>query len=246
MKSNTRSPSIKSMKEAEKRRNIITFSIIAAIVVALFAAVIISIQMNSVTKVKEVVEPSNVTENYGILYTSEDAGGKPADPKAKIVLVEDLSCPACKQFEEQFAGDLDELVKSGQADIEYRLVGFLDDGPVVNNHSKRAGAASLCVRESNDDAGWKKFHDWLYENQPIEGQEGQTNQEFIDAAKDLNLTVDETCVKSERYVPWMQEATDKFNANEVPGTPTVYVNGEQVESSMTAIEAAVAEANEGE
>lgn len=237
---------VESHRAAEKRRNLITAGVLALLVVAIIGGAVWSAMSSRDTtpKATDLVAPANVTADYGIVLDADDVGGEvPADEVPRITLYEDFSCPACKNFEEMANATLVDLVKDGKADIEYRLVGFLDDGPVVGEHSKRAASASLCVRESNGMEGWKKFHDWLYENQPIEGTEGPSNRDFVAAAEDLGLQVDEACVTSEKYVPWMQQTTDKFNEDQVGGTPTVLVNGEVVESSPAAIVEAVEAAN---
>lgn len=235
---------VKQFEAQERRRNQITFGVIGVVVLLMIGGVIWSITANKVDKNTKVIEPSAMTKDYGIVYDSEAAGGEKVDAKAKVVLWEDFSCPFCKQFEAAAGDQLDEAVKAGEAEVEYRVVGFLDDGPAVNNHSKRAASAALCVRESNDTAGWKRFHDWLYENQPEEGSEGQTNTEFIEAAEDLGLAVDETCVKSERYVPYMQKATDAFNEANIGGTPTITVNGKDVDATPEALAIAIDNAQE--
>lgn len=228
---------VANFKAQERKRNLI-FAAVLLVVTLIIGGAVYGTQVNKAEKTQNLVAPKGVTDDYGVLYTPEDAGSKSLDKPVKITLVEDFSCPACKTFEESAGATLDNLVAQGRVALEYHMVGFLDDGPAVNNHSKRAGSAAYCVRDSDGMAGWRKYHDWLYENQPNEGSEGQSNQEFIDGAKKLGLNPDETCVKSEKYVPYMVEATTWFNEN-FSGTPTVLVDGEEVASDPLSIVKAV-------
>src|SRR5690606_38514286 len=95
----------------------------------------------------------------------------------------------------------------------------------------------LCVLEEGDMEDWKAFHDWLYENQPA--GPGPANSDFLKAMEDLEVPVERECVLSEKYVPWVAEATKEFNRNGPGQTPAVFVNEERVESSFAAIQAAL-------
>jgi protein-disulfide isomerase len=47
------------------------------------------------------------------------------------------------------------------------------------------------------------------------------------------------CVHGGRYGPWVRHVTDAATARGVTGTPTVYVDGRQVEATAAAVAQAV-------
>lgn len=231
----------------DKRMKLLVYGGTALAVLAMGIGVFFTIQgkKDSYEKVKDVVTPSVANKDYGITLTPSVLGSKVKDEDVKttVIIYEDFSCPACRVFEESTNATLVQLAKDGKANIEYRLVGFLDDGAAVGNHSKRAASASLCVAEAGGMGDWKKFHDWLYEEQPVEGLKGQSNLEFFEAAEELGLKVDEDCVRAETYVPWMKNATKAFRDAGVSGTPNVIINGKEVDANAVSIVKAVDAAN---
>lgn len=237
---------VETFKASERRRNIITVVIIGFVAAALLGSAIWSANKTSVDKNEKLIAPVAATKDYGVLYKPSDAGNtkvKDSDVKAHVVIWEDFSCPFCAQFEEASNETLLKLVEDGKADVEYRLTGFLDDLGAVGDHSKRAASASLCVLDDNGVVGWKKYHDWLYSNQPDEGSVGQTNNDFARGAKELGLKVDDKCFRAETYVPWMKNATERFRKDKIAGTPAVFVNGKKIESGPLPIVKAVDQAN---
>lgn len=247
-KNNKKAKNVVSNFEAQnRRRNLISAGIIGGVVLLLIVAAAYGIKSNSVDRNRDLIVPDTLTEDYGVVYKPSDAGADPAldeQVKAHIVIYEDFSCPFCQQFEQIADATFMQLVADGKADIEYRMVGFLDDRGAANNHSKRTAAASICVLDENGIEGWKKFHDWAYENQPVEGQPGPTDNEYVSAIEgELELKLAKDCLRSETYIPLFQEATDKFNADQIGGTPAVFVNGEEVETSPLEIVKAVDAAN---
>ncbi|KQY58678.1 hypothetical protein ASD11_03225 [Aeromicrobium sp. Root495] len=226
-------------KADKKQRNLITVAIVV-IVVALVAAGGWAIAKTSSENAvaEDVVPPASSTKDFGITYTPEDAGAsaavvkKSADP-VTVVLYEDFQCPVCKQFEAAFGAALDGLVKNGDIQIEYRLLNFLDNnGGSPNGYSGRAGSAALCVYDAQGGAAYKKVHDALYAAQPEEGTNGPEAPELIDTVKTAGITTNaalESCIKKEKYQPWIEEGVKDSREKKVSGTPTVMVDGKTVE-----------------
>ncbi len=221
----------KEREKAEKRqRNLITVGIVV-VVIALVAAGAYAIATTSDKNAKqdEVVAPKGATKDYGIPYTSEDAGGEAAPDAVKVVIYEDFQCPVCQAFEQANGAFLDAAVKAGDIEIEYRILTFLDRAS-PNQYSSRAGSAALCAFESGGGEAYKKVAAMLWATQPPEGSEGPENPALIDTLGQAGVkgaTV-ETCVTKEQFVPWLGEATEASRDADVSGTPTVRIDGKDV------------------
>ncbi|MCW2829421.1 MAG: hypothetical protein JWP31_113, partial [Aeromicrobium sp.] len=73
-------------------------------------------------------------------------------------------------------------------------------------------------------------HDYLYANQPDEGTAGPENAELIDGVKTVGITGIDSCVKTEKFVPWVDAAKDAGAKKKVSSTPTVLVAGKVLDN----------------
>ncbi|MET0821429.1 MAG: thioredoxin domain-containing protein [Aeromicrobium sp.] len=219
-------------KADRKQRNLITVGIVV-VVIALIAVGGYGINSASNKNKKEdkVVQPANATKDFGIVYTAADAGGTPpADAKpVSVELYEDFQCPACLQFEQQSSDYLKQQVASGAIDITYRPFSFLD-GQSQNKYSSRSTSAALCVLDKGGVKDYVKVHDYLYANQPAEGTAGPTNADLVKAFDGLGITGLDSCIKTEKFVPWVEKARDAGSEKGVGSTPTVKVAGKELQN----------------
>ena len=221
----------KEREKAEKRqRNFITIGIVV-VVLALIAVGGYAIKSTSdkTSKVDEVINPKGATDDYGINFTAEDAGGKAATDPVEVVIYEDFQCPVCKAFEQANGAFLDDAVKNGDITIEYRLLTFLDRAS-PNQYSSRAGSAALCAFESGGGEAYKKVASMLWANQPAENTAGPEDADLVDQLKQAGVSggTVESCVVKNRFVPWLGKATDASRDAKVNGTPTVRIDGKNV------------------
>ena len=226
----------KDRERAEKRqRNLITVGIVG-IVVALIAVAGVAYKMESDRREPSdaLIPPTGATEDYGVVYTPKDAGGTAKKDVVRVVIYEDMQCPICQSFEQANGQYLAEAVKSGEIEVEYRFVAFLDDlGASPNEYSRRASNAVLCAREEGGPKEFKQMHDLLYANQPEEKTFGPEDKELVESAVSVGLkqAAAEPCILKQRYVPWLEEATDAMSAAKVSGTPTVRIDGKDVKGT---------------
>lgn len=221
----------KEREKADKRqRNLITVAIVV-VVVALVAAGAwaIATTSNENAKVDESITPKGATQDYGVTYSPEDAGGQAKPDAVKVVIYEDFQCPVCQAFEQANGAFLDAAVEAGDIEIEYRVLTFLDRAS-PNNYSSRAGSAALCAFESGGGEAYKKVSQILWATQPQEGTAGPENPELIDTLKQAGVegAAVESCVTKEKFRPWLREATEASRDAKVNGTPTVRINGKDV------------------
>ena len=231
-------------KADRKQRNLITVAIVT-VVIALIAVggYAIKSENDKNKKETEVINPKNTTKDFGIAYTAADAGGEvPSGTKpVSVELYEDFQCPVCKSFEEQSGAFLKQQVQSGAITITYRPFSFLDEnGASPNRYSHRATNAALCALDSGGVDDYVKVHDYLYANQPEERTNGPENAQLITALEGLGVTGIDSCVLTERFVPWVDEAKAEGAKRGVNATPTVFVGGKKLDSpTPQAIQAAI-------
>lgn len=162
--------------------------------------------------------------------------GNTAAPKTVDVYL-DFMCPHCKTFEEMVGPTLEQLRDSGEAQVVYHPVTFLDRASSTQ-FSTRASAAAGCAAAANV---FPQFEKLLYANQPTEGGAGLPNQQLVALGQQAGAGGDfAQCVEDQRYAPWSQGVTQQAMQAGVSGTPTVKVNGQDVEASPQAIQQAVA------
>jgi protein-disulfide isomerase len=214
-------------KADRKQRNLITVGIVV-IVIALIAVGGWGIKAasDSNKKVTDVIQPANATKDFGIVYTTQDAGGTvPAGTTpVSVEMYEDFQCPACLQFEQQSSDFLKAQIASGAITITYRPFSFLDSSS-LNEYSSRSTNVAICALDQGGVKDYVKVHDYLYANQPQEGTAGPENADLIDAMKGIGITGIDSCVKTEKFIPWIEAAKDAGSKNDVSSTPTVLVAG---------------------
>lgn len=169
--------------------------------------------------------PSGVTDDFGVLLGDADA-------ETSIVIYEDLQCPVCADFEGAAGEQLQTAIEDGTAQVEFRIVSFLD-GASSNDYSSRAANALFVVLDTAGPEVFKEFHDVLFANQPAEGGAGPTDDELIQYAVQAGAAEDAITapINDKIYEQWIVNATDAMSKNGVTGTPTGFVNGEKVEGS---------------
>lgn len=167
-----------------------------------------------------------------------DAGFVIGDGPNVVEIYFDFQCPACKAFElggqnpetgETIPGALarlEPLLAQHKVKVIYYTVGILDyTSP--NKYSTRAAAAAACAADDGKIAAYAKT---LLQNQVEEGQPGPTNDKLIDLGAEVGLGDSfAKCVKDGKYLDWVPHVTKTFEDRGLKGTPSVFVNGKQIE-----------------
>ncbi|MBU8859194.1 MULTISPECIES: thioredoxin domain-containing protein [unclassified Micromonospora] len=158
-----------------------------------------------------------------------------------IDLYEDYLCPACKQFQQVNGETLNQLVDEGKVKLVFHPVAFLNRFSTTE-YSTRSSAASGCAAEGGK---FREFTEQLFDRQPPEGGAGLSNDELVDIGAGVGLNRDEfaSCVSDGTYRPWTEHVTDEASKAGVTGTPTIKVNGSELqdrspEGIRSAVEAA--------
>lgn len=226
-------------KADRKQRNLISVGIVV-VVIALIAIGGYGIKSASdANKVEtKLTVPAGVNDNYGILYTPEDATGTaPAAGAAapvEVILYEDFLCPACGALEQNSGAFLSSAVESGDISIEYRPYSFLLQQS-TNEYSQRAWNAAICVYDKGGAKAFKTYHDLLFANQPQEGGPGPEDPELISLAEQAGVTGIESCVNKQTYKRWIEDAKAQGDDDGVSGTPTLRIAGKDVSGANNTV-----------
>ncbi len=180
--------------------------------------------------------PSGMTDDYGVTVGDEAA-------PTTLTFYEDPQCPVCAAFEAEVGDEVAEAIESGDLKVEYRVVSFLDHAS-ENEYSSRAANALMVVQDAAGPDVFAELHRILYENQPAEGTAGPDDEQLVAWA--VEAGADEADVRdgieSGAFDQFVENATDRMSQDGVNGTPTVFVDGEQVQGDPAAAVVAVRDA----
>jgi protein-disulfide isomerase len=148
-----------------------------------------------------------------------------SEATAVVFEFSDFECPACAQFA---TGALQELKE------RYVHTGLVRwdryDFPLTRIHP-HAFLASRAARCADDQSRYWEYHDALYATQRAWREEEDAEESFLALGDALGLdgTAFRRCVRSDRHA---EEVTRNLRLGQllgVPGTPTLFVNGQRAE-----------------
>jgi protein-disulfide isomerase len=151
------------------------------------------------------------------------------DPNAPVVIdiFEDFQCPACRTYSAEIETLItDTYVATGQVYYVFHQYPFLDSAS-VNKESQQAANASMCAAEQG--LFWE-YHDILFANWNGENAGTFSDRRLVAFAETLGLDMDlfTTCFEDNRYHDEIQADFDLGTEKGVSGTPSVFVNGQQI------------------
>ncbi len=233
-------------KAARERTTYLTAAL--GVLVVLVAFVGIAVQSNRAKIQGDAVLDHGSVQN-GI------AVGNPA--KVTVDLFEDFQCPACLAFEQSVGPTIAADIAAGKIQARYHMLAFLDASSNGNNYSTRAANAAACASDVSV-ATFQKYHAILYgkdsngqNNQPAEGSNGRTDIQLEDWGKQAGIAGDDfstfqQCVSTQNHKAFVQAVTDNASKRNVVQTPTVQINGKELQdTSLDGFNAAVKAAGGG-
>jgi protein-disulfide isomerase len=165
-----------------------------------------------------------------------------SDAPVKVVIYEDFQCPICRELESATRTFLRENAAKGKVYVEFQPIHLLSTLP----YSGKALNAWAAVLHSASPEAALKLHDLLYDNQPYEQDSASITDEqiagWVKEAGGDNATVREAL--KTRDDTFFTVVDNLMRSEGIQGTPTVYVNGQQlplgsVPDTVSKIEAAV-------
>jgi len=154
-------------------------------------------------------------------------GGELLGRASAPVLVEeygDFRCPVCGQWERTVGPTVRRLVDQGRIRFEYHPIAFI--GP------ESVAAANAAA----DEGRFWAYHDLLFADQAPENSGALTTDRLLELGRQVGLTSQrfQQRVRDGTYDNWVRQATDQASQRGVTATPTVLVNGRQVDAALTA------------
>lgn len=165
------------------------------------------------------------------------AGATPKEGAPTVSVISDAQCPICKIMEETLGGELVRLARSGDIRLEFRPVAFLD-GRLGNDSSHRATEALACAAGVGR---YAEYNSALFANQPEHEGAGFTDEQLtstVPAAAKItgdDLSRLQHCYAGHHLADTVNQI-DMSNLKVLQtaggrGTPTLLVNGKQLEWS---------------
>lgn len=221
---------IAEQQRKERQRQGLIVGGILVVLLVIVIALFVSLRSGDTSGETADQVPSGVSDDYGVVVGDPDA-------PLEVVIYEDFQCPVCAQFEAAVAEDLAAAVEDGRAQVDYRLVTFLDDAS-PNEYSSRALNAAMVVLDTAGKEAFAEFHALLMKDQPAEGTEGHSDDQLIEYAVEAGADEDEVRpgIEDKIYEQWGVNATDQMSKNDVTGTPTVFIDGEVTENPADAVQ----------
>jgi protein-disulfide isomerase len=155
----------------------------------------------------------------------------PADARVVIQEFSDFQCSFCRQFAAGVKNQLvEQYIPTGQVRLEHYHY-IVIDGNVGGNESRRAAEASECAAEQGQ---FWNYYDILFANQVAPGSGTYSDRRLKAYAEAIGLDTGtfNVCFDSRRYASEVQAGQSLGNSLGVRGTPTLFVNGIQVQNPL--------------
>jgi protein-disulfide isomerase len=193
-------------------RNLV-IAVVVGVLLIMLVPTLLSKQTDSSAKI-----PASVSaeRGYGIVF-NEGLANVPL-----IEIYEDFQCPVCGQFEGLQGDYIESLIQDKKATVVYHTLSFL--GP----ESVNAANAAAC---SADEGKFLQYHRALYANQPAENSGVWSNDVLtvLGQAAGITSKTFSSCVKNMEYQGWVSNAATAGAKANVNSTPTVFINGKEID-----------------
>lgn len=192
----------------DKMKNIITWSIVGAVIVGIVVLIVISSKGSS-------------TNTAVAAVTNEDHIQGPQTAKAVLIEYSDFQCPACGAFYP--------IVKNLEQKYGDKIAIVYRNYPLTQIH-QNAQLAAQAAEAANLQGKFWEMHDLLLDRQSSWSSAGDVKKTFIEYAKEVKLDekkftddLDSSTVKDR-----VTRDITSGNAVGITGTPTFYLNGKKL------------------
>lgn len=215
------------MNGLDRRRNVVVQIALTLAVVIFAVAVVTFIVVGKDKKAAESTQIATGSTQF-VRITSDSVIKKDgsAEPKAVLSIYEDFQCPFCKHVETNFGPTIDRMVKSGAIAVDYYMVAILNRFSTTK-YSTRAANSGYCVADESKEA-FQRYYSALFANQPKEGSGmSPDNGRLIELARQAGAGGNVAdCINSGKYDQMVDGLASAMN---IDATPTLRLNGEDIE-----------------
>lgn len=209
--------------------------VIAAIVVVALVVTVFVTQANKSSSTSAGAVPKGGTKNADGLRAYPGVKLKSGAPTVDIY--EDFQCPICNDLEKHNGEQILQMAKSGQIKLQWHLMTFLEDNFGNQPASTIAANGLYCAADAGKAA---EYHKATFAGQRPEQQEMKgdsfTTSDIKKYGKQAGITGSaltkfNSCVTDKKYNNYVKATMDKSGKNGVTGTPTLFINGQEVSGS---------------
>ena len=203
---------------APKKKDNVTRNLVIGMV-ALVIGVAVAVSFTSNKAKENAATPSSVekSEGYGIVFNKGVAG------VPKLDIWEDFQCPVCRNFESVNNKQITEWINAKKVVAVFHPLSF------IGAESAYMANAAACAA---DEGKYLQIHEALYANQAATENSGQWNSITLGAlGAKIGLTSKSfaECVAKGKYQDWVTNVAVDGNNKKVDSTPTVFINGKEIE-----------------
>jgi protein-disulfide isomerase len=209
------------MAKSQPGKDNFTRNLVIAVVVGVLLIMLVPTLLSRQTDSSASI-PANVSADrgYGVVF-NDDLTGVPV-----IDIYEDFQCPVCAQFTQLNGPYIESLIAEKKATVVYHTLSFL--GP----ESVNAANAAACAA---DDGKFLEYHRLLMMNQKPENSGGWSNNFLASLGQMAGITSQKfsSCVNKGDYVDWVSNVAAAGAKANVNSTPTVFVNGKEIDRNAS-------------
>lgn len=236
-----RAAAIRAEHERKERRTR-AFVIGAVVIAMLLIVVVLTYVMSRGDSTGQTGSaPEGVVDGYSVPMGADDA-------PVTVNVYEDYMCPYCGLFEQISSDRFKEYAESGDVQVRYHVVSFLDRASTDRFSTRAANATYVVLDEVGPEAAIE-VHDAIFANQPAEGGAGISDEQLIEMAVEAGASEEAVRgpIEDLKYEQFVVNSTSEWSERGFTGTPAVAVNGEKIEFTdaqnlLDNTEAAIAEA----
>ena len=211
-----------AQKRREKRNRLLIIGgvvVFIAIVVVALISIINSANRDPLEGVDS--QPAGAIESGAIQFGADGVGSvSEGAPVVDVYL--DYLCTHCASFEAINAGVLDELAANGEATVNYHPIAYIGG----SDFNIRAGNALATVATDSPEQ-FGEFNTQLFAAQGEGGATPLSDDQIAEVGRQVGVPDDvvETFTDG-RYTEWVEGATEQARRDDIDGTPTVLIDGE--------------------
>lgn len=207
----------------EQRRKGLFRGALVAVVLLLVAGVAVVVNLGQAAEQARSAPPANLV----------DGGVVMGDGPVTLTVYEDFLCPACGVFEAENREQLEAWVADGTVQVDYRPIAILDRLSPDTYPTRSLAAAAAVVDQAPE--VFPAFHAALFAAQPREGSPGPTDAQLADLAVEQGAPESvRPLITDGRFLDWAAATTADASEAGVVGTPTVLVDGVQLQDTSAA------------